>query len=67
MTCVIQSIMPSHYLCSVNLSNYGLSHVPKSTLMCFHPQLVSQKIQFICFKSWIIEFCVKIIVKMIKL
>jgi hypothetical protein len=30
MTCVIQDILPSHYLCSVNLNNYGLSHVPKS-------------------------------------
>ncbi len=43
MTCVIQSIMLSHYLCSVNFSNYGLSHVPKSTLMCFHPQSMSQE------------------------
>jgi hypothetical protein len=30
MTYVIQSILPSHYLRSVNLGNYGLSHVPKS-------------------------------------
>jgi len=30
MTCVIQAIMPSHYFYNVNLSSYGLSHVPKS-------------------------------------
>jgi hypothetical protein len=30
MTCVIQSILPSRYLRSVNLGNYGLSHVPKN-------------------------------------
>ncbi len=30
MTYVIQGIMPSHYLDSVNLCNYGLSHVPKN-------------------------------------
>jgi len=30
MTCVIQGILLSHYFHSVNLSNYGLSHVPKS-------------------------------------
>ncbi len=29
-TCVIQGILPSHYLHNVNLGNYGLSHVPKS-------------------------------------
>jgi hypothetical protein len=31
MTCVIQQgILPSHYFHSVNLGNYGLSHVPKN-------------------------------------
>jgi hypothetical protein len=35
MNCVIQGIMPSHYLRSVNLSNYGLSHVPKSVTPSF--------------------------------
>jgi hypothetical protein len=30
MTHVIQGILPSHYLRNVNLSNYGLPHVPKS-------------------------------------
>jgi hypothetical protein len=30
MTCVVQGILPSHYLRNVNLSNYGLSHVPKN-------------------------------------
>jgi hypothetical protein len=29
MTCVIRSILPSHYLHTLNLGNYGLSHVPK--------------------------------------
>ncbi len=32
MTCVIQGIMPSHYLHSVNLCKYGLPHVPKKML-----------------------------------
>ncbi len=30
MTCVIQGILPSHYLCKVNLGNYRLPHEPKS-------------------------------------
>jgi hypothetical protein len=30
MTCMIQSMLPSQYVCSVNLGNYGLSHVLKS-------------------------------------
>ncbi len=30
MTCVIQGILPSHYLCSVNLCNYGLPLVLES-------------------------------------
>jgi hypothetical protein len=30
MACVIQGILPSHYLHSVNLGNYRLPHVPKS-------------------------------------
>jgi hypothetical protein len=30
MTCVIQGMLLSHYLCGVNLSNYRFSHVPKS-------------------------------------
>ncbi len=30
MTCVIQGISLSHYLCNVNLYNYELTHVPKS-------------------------------------
>jgi hypothetical protein len=29
MTCVIQSILPSHYFCNVNLGNYKLPDVPK--------------------------------------
>jgi hypothetical protein len=29
MTCVIQGIVPSQYLCSVNLGNYGFPHVLK--------------------------------------
>jgi hypothetical protein len=29
MTSVIQGILPLRYLRNVNLSNYGLSHVPK--------------------------------------
>ncbi len=29
MTCVIQDILPSNYLCIVNLCNYGLPYVPK--------------------------------------
>ncbi len=28
--CVIQGLMPSHYLRSVNLGHYGLPHMPKS-------------------------------------
>ncbi len=28
-TCVIQGILCSHYLCCVNLCNYGLPHVFK--------------------------------------
>ncbi len=30
MICVIQGILPSHYLCSVKLSNYELPYVPKT-------------------------------------
>ncbi len=30
ITSMIQGILSSHYLHNVNLSNYGLSHVPKS-------------------------------------
>ncbi len=30
LTCVIQGIMPSHYLHNVNFGNYELSHVLKS-------------------------------------
>jgi len=30
MTCVIQGILPLHYICNVNLKNYELSHVLKS-------------------------------------
>jgi hypothetical protein len=30
MICVIQGILPSHYLRNVNLGNYGLAHVPES-------------------------------------
>ncbi len=30
MAYVIQGVLPSHYLCNVNLGNYGLPNVPKS-------------------------------------
>ncbi len=30
MTCVIQSILPSHCFCNINLGYYKLPHVPKS-------------------------------------
>jgi len=30
MTCVIQGILPSHYLHNVHVCNYGLPYVPKS-------------------------------------
>jgi len=36
-TCVIQSILPSSYLHSVNLDNYGISHVPKSVTPVLSP------------------------------
>ncbi len=30
MTYVIQGVVPSHHLHSINLCNYGLPHVPKN-------------------------------------
>ncbi len=38
MTCVNQGIMPSHFLYTVNLSNYELSYMLKNyhTSVCFH-------------------------------
>lgn len=33
MTCVVQGIMLSHYFRNVNLSNYGLSYVPKNVTL----------------------------------
>ncbi len=32
MTCVIQGIMPSHYLHNVNLCNYEVPYVAKSVI-----------------------------------
>ncbi len=32
MTCVIQSILPSHCFHTVNLGNYGLLYVPKTII-----------------------------------
>jgi hypothetical protein len=33
VTCVIQGLLPLHYLRNVNLSNYELSHVHKSVTL----------------------------------
>ncbi len=40
MTCVIQGMLLSHYLCNVNSNNYGLSHVLKSLTPCVLSPLV---------------------------
>jgi hypothetical protein len=47
MTYVIQGILLSDYLWSVNLSNYGVPHVPKSvTPQCAFTLLFQKALQF---------------------